>query len=105
MLEGLTLFYSGDDDYFSADLPDETVSSFWSKFQKPVLLVPSGDDEHVPKSIDVGKSLSRWSSFCSPGIFSPLSGLIPGANHNVAKPEAQRWLANRVTQFLQSLDA
>ena len=71
--------------------------------RQPVLIVPSAEDEHVPKSIDVGGMVQRWKSFCAPGIASELSGLIPKANHRVDNAEAQEWLAGRVVGFLTSL--
>ena len=79
------------------------MASFWSKFQKPVLLLPSAEDEHVPKSIDVRKNIDRWMRCCAPGIASELSDLIPGANHTVDQPEAQAWMTDRVVRFLQGL--
>ena len=95
----------GDDDFFSTDLPDVELASFWGKFRSPVLILPSGDDEHVPKTTDVASNVERWKSFCAPGIASALSGPIPGANHGVTHPEAQLWMADRVVGFLRALEA
>ncbi|KAK0711252.1 duf1749 domain-containing protein [Lasiosphaeris hirsuta] len=93
----------GDDDYFSSDLPNDTVATFWGRLQQPVLIVPSGMDEYVPASVDVGGLIDRWKSFCKPGMASDLSGLIPGANHRVDDGSAQEWLAGRVADFLASI--
>ena len=94
---------SGDDDYFSSDLPDETVAAIWGRVKQPILIVPSEKDEFVPPSIDVEKLIARWKSFSDSGIVSEFSGLIPGANHRVDPPESQAWLADRVVKFLGSL--
>lgn len=94
----------GDDDFFSSDLPDDKIASFWSKFQKPVLVLPSGEDEHVPKSIDMPKLMARWASLAPDGIVSNLSDLIPGASHTIRSPESQEWMADRVVRFLSSLE-
>jgi pimeloyl-ACP methyl ester carboxylesterase len=92
---------SGDDDYFSADLEDDKIKMFWSRFQKPVLVLHSGDDEFVPERVDQAASNKRYQA-ASP-LVSPLSGLIPGASHTVEEPEAQEWFAKRVGEFLKTL--
>lgn len=81
------------------------LSSFWGKFSKPVLIVPSGEDEHVPETTDMDDNIDRWSSFCRPGLASGLSDLIPGATHAVREHDSQLWLADRVARFLASLES
>lgn len=68
-----------------------------------MLILPSAEDEFVPKTIDVAANVARWKTFCAPGIFSDLSGLIPGASHRVDRPASQQWMADRVIRFLASL--
>lgn len=92
----------GDDDYFSSDLPDDTVRSIWQRVKKPILIVPSGKDEYVPASVDFAKLLAKWKSVCP--VASDLSALIPEANHTVDPPSSQEWLAERVTRFLGGLE-
>ncbi|KAJ9154734.1 Dolichol-phosphate mannosyltransferase [Pleurostoma richardsiae] len=94
----------GDDDFFSSDLPDEKLAAVWGRFSKPVLILPSAEDEHVPKSIDVEKMIGKWKTFCAPGIASELSGLIPGASHTVPQSESQKWISEQVAAFLQQLE-
>ncbi|KAK1750766.1 hypothetical protein QBC47DRAFT_331493 [Echria macrotheca] len=92
----------GDDDFFSSDLPPETVSRVWSQFDRPLLILVSEDDEHVPPHVNQGALLDKWKAACRPGIVSERSGLIPGADHEVSEPaEAIMWLANRVWSFLR----
>lgn len=67
------------------------------------MVLPSAEDQYVPKTVDFEKLLARWKSF-SPSM-SSLSGLIPGANHTVDAQAAQDWLGDRVVSFLKSLDS
>lgn len=93
----------GDDDYFSSDLDDETVARVWGRFKKPVLVLHSDEDEFVPDSVDKAAMNSKYRNANS--AVSPLSGLIPGADHAVAKSEAQEWVADRVAEFVRTLKA
>jgi len=91
----------GDDDYFSTDLDADFVSKVWSRFDKPVMALHSGEDEFVPPHVDKQGLIEKWTAVGK--HVSPLSGLIPGASHTVDAPEAQDWLANRVAEFISSL--
>ncbi|KAG5950649.1 hypothetical protein E4U53_004649 [Claviceps sorghi] len=92
----------GDDDYFSSDLDDETVRKYWSRFNKPVLALHSANDEYVPGFVDQAKESQRFQK-ANPMV-SPLSGLIPGASHQVLEETARKWLDQRVLEFLQTLE-
>ncbi|KAH7326380.1 hypothetical protein B0I35DRAFT_475036 [Stachybotrys elegans] len=91
----------GDDDYFSSDLDDETVVKFWSRFEKPVLVLHSEEDEHVPKHVNQEELNKRYQK--AGKHVSSLSGIIPGTGHTVRGQEARDWLADRVIQFLGTL--
>ncbi|KAL5612765.1 hypothetical protein BROUX41_004150 [Berkeleyomyces rouxiae] len=93
----------GDDDFFSSDLSTETVSTIWSSLTKPTLVLHSDKDEYVPEFVEKGTLISRWKA--AGPLISPLSGVIPGANHTVAESVAQTWFCNRIVEFLQSLKA
>lgn len=93
---------SGDDDYFSSDIPDEKLATIWGRVKQPIMVVPSAEDQYVPKTVDFEKLLAKWKSVCP--SMSNLSGLIPGANHTVDAEESQDWLGGRVVSFLKSLD-
>ena len=71
---------------------------------KPVLIVPSGEDQFTPEQVDVPAKVERWKSFCRPGLVSDLSGLIPGASHEVEQDEAREWLGETVVKFLQEVE-
>ncbi|CVK94277.1 uncharacterized protein FFB20_09407 [Fusarium fujikuroi] len=90
----------GDDDYFSSDLPDDVVERNWSRFNKPVLVLHSGEDEFVPGRIDQAASNNRYKTL-NP-VVSRLSGLIPGASHTVDQPQAQEWLSKTVIEWLKT---
>lgn len=93
---------SGDDDYFSSDLDDDRVKKFWGFFNKPVLVLHSGNEEYVPSHISQ-EALSQRYQKANP-LVSSLSGLIPNANHAVEDEDARQWLAERVSQFLATIE-
>ena len=93
---------SGDDDYFSSDLDDETVSQIWKRFKQPVLVLHSEEDEFVPPDVDQAGLNARYQD--QNPLVSPLSGLIPGTGHTVLQEEARSWLSNRVVEFLKTLN-
>ncbi|KAH9884574.1 hypothetical protein F4778DRAFT_774588 [Xylariomycetidae sp. FL2044] len=103
-----TRFYAlaakdGEDNYFSPDLSTETVRPYWSRIDKPLLILHSENDEFVPRTVEKGPLIKSWMSLCRPGIASELSGIIPGASHRVEEPGAEEWLAKTVVQFLQGI--
>ncbi|KAF4976408.1 hypothetical protein FZEAL_6919 [Fusarium zealandicum] len=91
----------GDDDYFSSDLDEEIVAKSWSRFERPVLVLHSAEDEFVPERIDQAARNKKYREL-NP-VVSPLSTLIPGAGHTVDQPEAQEWLSKKVVEFLGTL--
>lgn len=95
---GLT-FCSGADDYFSSDLDLPTLSKFWARFNKPVLVLHSENDEFVPPTVDQKRMNNLYKTLNT--HVSPLSGIIPGTGHTVLEEEARQWLAERVIQFLK----
>ncbi|KAI1355834.1 hypothetical protein F5Y01DRAFT_269978 [Xylaria sp. FL0043] len=94
----------GEDNYFSPDLPDDVAASYWKRIDKPLLILHSGNDEFVPKSVNKEELVSHWRELCKPGIASELPGIIPGATHRVEEPEAEEWLCGTVSKFLQSME-
>ncbi|KAI1485282.1 hypothetical protein F5X96DRAFT_660653 [Biscogniauxia mediterranea] len=93
----------GEDNYFSPALPDTVAGPYWRRIDKPIMILHSGDDEYVPKSVDKEGLIQHWRTLCQPGIASELSGTIPGACHRVEEPEAEAWLATRVVNFLEGI--
>ena len=93
----------GDDDYFSSDMSDEKVSEIFGRVDKPIMILPGGEDEMVPPFEDREVLLQRWISACKSGIASELSGFIPAADHVLSPGPAREWLAGRVKEFLGDL--
>ncbi|KAI5868135.1 DUF1749-domain-containing protein [Durotheca rogersii] len=93
----------GEDNYFAPDLPDDVAGPYWKRVDKPTLILHSGDDEFMPGSVDKDALVRHWSSLCQPGIASEFSGVIPGADHRVEEPEAEKWLVNTVVEFLRTI--
>jgi len=94
----------GDDDFFSSDLDDETLSKKFGNMDKPTLIVPSENDEMVPPTVDKVKLLLRWIDAAPQWAVSNLSELNPGADHVLSDEGAQKWFAKRVVRFLKDLD-
>ncbi|KAI3337099.1 dolichol-phosphate mannosyltransferase [Xylariaceae sp. AK1471] len=93
----------GEDNYFSPKLTDEVAASYWKRVDKPLLILHSGNDEFIPKSVDKEGLVNHWRKLCERGIASELSGTIPGAGHRVEEAEAEKWLCDTVTKFLQNI--
>lgn len=93
----------GDDDYFSSDLDDAAVEARFGKVDRPILLLPGERDELVLPSVDKKELLERWVQACPEGGVSPLSRLVPKADHAISEPEAQAWVGSTVRIFLESL--
>ncbi|KAK0614498.1 hypothetical protein B0T14DRAFT_528602 [Immersiella caudata] len=94
----------GDDDFFSSDLSDDQLKGTFGRVDKPILFLPCEKDELVPPSVDRPTLLDRWTGFCPPGLASPLSGFVPGANHVVSDPDAWTYIADKVVGFLEGLE-
>ncbi|KAI0180134.1 DUF1749-domain-containing protein [Hypoxylon sp. FL1284] len=93
----------GEDNYFGPDLPDHVIKPYWSRVDKPLLILHSGNDEYVPSPVDKDALVSHWRGLCRPGIASELSGTIPGAGHRVEEPDSEKWLVKTVVEFLRSV--
>ncbi|KAH7067254.1 hypothetical protein BKA63DRAFT_114716 [Paraphoma chrysanthemicola] len=94
----------GDDDYFSSDLEAASLSRTFGKVSKPLLILPSENDEMVPPSVDKEALLQRWMNAAPRGVMSEFSGLNPGADHTLSGEGAQNWFAARVLSFLRTLE-
>lgn len=91
----------GDDDYFSSDLSDETLTGTFGKITKPFIVLENENDEFVPKSIDKLALIARWKSASNPKYWSKNSGVVKGASHIVPEKEGQINLFKLVTAFIQ----
>ncbi|KAL2157179.1 hypothetical protein VTH06DRAFT_6400 [Thermothelomyces fergusii] len=48
----------GDDDYFSSDLSGSVISAAFGRVDKPLLILPAGQDEMVPPDVDRSRFLA-----------------------------------------------
>ncbi|KAH8722710.1 hypothetical protein GQ44DRAFT_807104 [Phaeosphaeriaceae sp. PMI808] len=101
----------GDDDYFSADLGDEVLKGTFGR-------IPAGTrvcfllgelDPYVPKAIDRGKLLERWTKIVREGggtVDDVHGGVVPGAHHNLNgdPDDVVQDLVRRVVGFLKGVD-
>ncbi|CCH59229.1 hypothetical protein TBLA_0B03910 [Henningerozyma blattae CBS 6284] len=90
----------GDDDYFSSDLPIETLKNSFGKVNKPFLIAYSEEDEFVPESVNKLNLLKKWESISDSKYWSKNSGLVRGASHFVEKPDSQAHLFEMVIGFI-----
>ena len=85
------------DDLFSSDIPDQILHSTFGmvgkkgRLKKPVdhlkpnlLVLISGEDEYMPRSIDKEALLARWQAALVNGgtALAPSSGVVTGVTHN-----------------------
>jgi len=84
-----------DDDMFSESLTDDDLRSIYSHKPVPTLLVNSGGDEYVPKSVDGKKLTERIGAILKAKIH-----MIEGAPHNTAGYENQ--FVSYVVNFVSS---
>jgi alpha-beta hydrolase superfamily lysophospholipase len=94
----------GDDDFFSSDLSDEIVEGTFGRLDKPTLIMSSGKDEMISESVDKEGLLRRWTRAAKKGVVSELSGVNPGADHELSEVEMQEWFVERVIGFLSTLE-
>lgn len=91
----------GDDDYFSSDLPDETLQKTFGQIQKPFLILDNENDEFVPEDVDKRALRERWRTFSNVKYWSKNSGSVKGASHVVSEPEGQENLNGLVISFIK----
>jgi hypothetical protein len=93
---------SGDDDFFSSDLDDGVLKTKFAGLRIPTLMMVSEKDEMVPETVDKRALLERWMNAAS-GCVRELSGVNPGADHEVSAIEPRKWMMERVIGLLGSL--
>jgi len=101
----------GDDDYFSSDLTDEQLRKTFGALRKetPLLILYSGEDQYVPKSIDKQAVVDRFTRIVKQhgGIVDEENGgIVPGATHNLRNDsdEVLQSLFRKVQGYLKRID-
>jgi pimeloyl-ACP methyl ester carboxylesterase len=104
--------HDGEDDYFSSDLTDERLLTSFGALpaRSPLLILVSGADEYVPRSVNKEALVKRWIEIAKRGegmVDEEHSGVLEGASHNVSRnPEkVVDGLVKRVLGFLEGVVA
>ncbi|CAK4029190.1 Hypothetical predicted protein [Lecanosticta acicola] len=104
--------HDGADDYFSSDLPTERLKKTFGRLtsRTPLLILYSGDDDSVPKSVDKQKLVQSWMQVVKDAggaVDESNGGVVPKATHNYNEnPEDVRNdLIKRVVSFIGRIDA
>ncbi len=121
---------SGDDDFFSSDLPNNAdsgspvsvhipmafglltctlrqhrpLSDTFGRLPTdlPLLFLMSGADQYVPSNVDKQALLERWRASCASGV--QFDGqVLAGADHAVGNDTSREQLLDIVKQFLQRI--
>lgn len=58
----------------------------------------------MPATYPKDTLLARWREAAPRGLVSPLSAVVPGADHVLLQGEARRWVAGRVVRFLRGVE-
>ena len=101
----------GDEDYFSGDLPDSAFEKTFGTYTRtPLLILCSGNDEHVPPHVDVQGLIQKWSAIVKKYggcVDRENGGIIDRASHNlVDDPEDVILdLCRRVRGFLCKIES
>ncbi|KAF7511686.1 hypothetical protein GJ744_003849 [Endocarpon pusillum] len=104
-----------DDDLFSSDLSDETLSKTFGAVAKSGRLTPSrlcgisilvtlsAEDEYTPPTVNKGALIKRWAAALENGhaTMAPPSGVIAKASHAIKEHAAQFDLVYRVLRYLE----
>lgn len=94
----------GDDDYFSSYLTDSDYKKSFGRVQAPILILYGGLDEFVPDFVNRSALVDQWQSNTLPANWSPRSGIIQGATHNLgvgSEVGAVEDVISRVVEFLK----
>ena len=104
--------HDGDDDYFSSDLKDEQLLKSFGALpaRSPLCILFSGNDQYMPKTIDMMALVKKWIGFVKMGkgkVDEENSGVLEGASHNLSgnPTEVVQGLVKRVLAFLDGLPA
>lgn len=101
----------GNDDYFSSNLPDETLETTFGAIKKasPLLILYSGADEYAPASANLKALTQKWMEFVKEGgglVDEENGGVISEAHHNLEEDDDKVLddLCARVCGFLSKIE-
>ncbi|GAA5854015.1 hypothetical protein JCM8547_008194 [Rhodosporidiobolus lusitaniae] len=93
------------EDFFSSDLSDQRLRNVFAPVTSPLLVFLSSNDISYPQHVKekLPALLERFKSATNDGIFSPVSGILDGAGHDVEQEEPQKEMIEKVVKFVQQL--
>lgn len=97
---------NGDDDYFSSDLTEETLTATFGKISTPFMVLIGGKDEFVPPFVNKHDLLAKWKANSDSKYWSALSKVLKGASHNVGPDSdqgAEKDLIDTIVRFIGSI--
>jgi len=87
-----------DDDMFSSDLKDGQLKEKLDCVDVPALLIFSGSDEYVPKTVDTKLLAKRMKDAMKSEDVEAI--ILDGADHAASSPDSVAALVNAVSKFL-----
>ncbi|ESW96626.1 hypothetical protein KL918_000582 [Ogataea parapolymorpha] len=97
----------GDDDFFSSDLTLRDNKKTFGMVTRPIMVLNSEKDQFYPDYVDKQALMNQWKLATPDKFWSPHSGLIPGALHNIgpgSAPGAVAWTVDRVCKFCTDIE-
>jgi pimeloyl-ACP methyl ester carboxylesterase len=93
------------EDFFSSDLSDHRLENVFEPLECPILVLLSGEDTTYPKAVKekLPELLGRFEQAVGDERWSPLSGILKGAGHNVEEDEPAKVLVEKVVAFVRGL--
>ena len=102
--------HGGEDDYFSSDFGDERLRGTFGRVGRmgaPILILFSGNDQHVPEGVDKKGLLDRWVRCIKEGggVVDDGTAVIEGASHTLKElGQPANDVFDRVVAFLKRLE-
>ncbi|GAA5971041.1 hypothetical protein JCM11641_004123 [Rhodosporidiobolus odoratus] len=93
------------EDFFSSDLSDARLENVFAPLSCPLLALLSGNDSSYPDSVKakLPELLERFKRATPGGKWSPLSGIVEGASHDVSQEGSAEVLVQKVVDFVRGL--
>lgn len=95
----------GDDDYFSSDLTDESLSQTFGKLNNKIMVLYSGEDEFATTVSDKHSLVQRWKGFVRSELWSDESKVISNGTHNLDNcgEDPVKVMCESVLRFIQDI--
>ena len=99
----------GDDDFFSSDLPADSLQKIFGSLKSPTLFLMGGADQYVGPDVDRQALVHKWSQIIKEGggaVDEINGGVLPNAHHNLEEDDVSvvKDLCARVNGFINRLE-